>query len=314
MKTSVSVIGLGGVGGYFGFKLAQNYSASPDVSITFVARKETYTIINEKGLTLLSAEHPKSQAYPNNLIKDFDDLPASNLILICVKEYDLEQVCLAIKEKINDDTVILPLMNGADIYERIRKTISKGIVLPSCVYVASHIKEKACVEHKGKSGKIIIGNDPFHQQFSIEPIVTLLKNAGIDVEFKVNSLPDIWTKFLFIASFGLVTARYNKSIGQVNDDEKLKPEALAIMTEIKLIAFLKGIKLSDTIILDTFEKAATFPFHTPTSLQLDVHSKKRQNELELFAGTILKYGKELGANVPATAKIYEEIKQINVIP
>ena len=313
MAKTVSIIGLGGVGGYFGFKLAQTYLNTPDINITFVARNETYNIIKDKGLILLSAEHPNSTAYPNTLINNLNDLPLSDILLICVKEYDLEAVCLKIKGKISDDSIILPLMNGADIYERIRKIIPNGIVLPACVYVASHIKEKACVEHKGKSGKIILGKDPLHQIFSFDAIVPILQNAGIDVEFKENSLPDIWTKFFFIASFGLVTARYNKSIGQVNEENNLRVEALAIMTEIKRIAVLKGIKLSDTIISDTFEKAATFPYHTPTSLQLDVHSKKNQNELELFAGTIIKYGKELRIEVPATIKIYEEIKQLDLI-
>ena len=313
MKKSITVIGLGGVGGYFGFKLAQTYRDSPDVTITFVARNETYNIIKDKGLTLLSAEHANSTAYPNDLINNLNDLPVSDLLLICVKEYDLEAVCLTIKDKIKADTIILPLMNGADIYERIRKIIPNGILLPACVYVASHRKEKACVEHKGKSGKIILGKDPIHQEFLPDEIVLLLKNAGIDVEFKENSLPDIWTKFFFIASFGLVTARYNKSIGQVNEENNLKMEALAIMTEIKKITTLKGIKLSDTIIQDTFEKAATFPHYTPTSLQLDVQSKKAQNELELFAGTIIKYGKELRVEVPATTKIYEEIRRLHVI-
>lgn len=309
----ISIIGLGGVGGYFGFKLAQTYYTSQDVAITFVVRNETYNIIKDKGLTLLSAEHPNSTAYPNNLINNLDDLPVSDLLLICVKEYDLEAVCLTIKDKIKEGTIILPVMNGADIYERIRKIILNGIVLPTCVYVASHIKEKACVEHKGKSGKIIFGKDPLHQQFLPDEIVSLLRKAGIDLEFKENTLPDIWTKFFFIASFGLVTARYNKSMGQVNEEHNLKIEATAIMAEIEKIAILKGIKLSETIIQDTFEKAATFPYHTPTSLQLDVQSKKAKNELELFAGTIIKYGKELGVEVPATNKIYEEIKQLNTI-
>lgn len=313
MSKSITVIGLGGVGGYFGFKLAQTYNLSQKVIITFVARNETYNIIKDKGLTLLSSEHSNSSAYPNNLINNLNELPISDLVLICVKEYDLEAVCLKIKEKIKVNTVILPLMNGADIYERIRKIIPNGIVLPACVYVASHMKEKACVEHKGKSGKIILGKDPLHQQFLPAEIVLLLKNAGIDVEFKEDSLPDIWTKFFFIASFGLVTARYNKSMGQVNEEDNLKMEALAIMIEIKRIATLKGIKISDTIIPDTFEKAATFPYYTPTSLQLDVQSKKAHNELELFAGTIIKYGKELGVEVPATIKIYEDIKQLNIV-
>lgn len=310
MTKSVSIIGLGGVGGYFGFKLAQTYLNTPAITITFAARNETYKVIKDQGLLLLSAEHPNNTAFPNNLINNLDDLPLSDILLICVKEYDLETVCLKIKGKISGDTIILPLMNGVDIYERIRKIISNGIVLPACVYVASHMNEKACVEHKGKSGKIIFGKDPLHQNFSPDAVISLLQGAGIDVEFKENSLPDIWTKFFFIASFGLVTARYNKSIGQVNEENNYKLQALAIMTEIKGIAMLKGIKLSDTIISDTFEKAATFPYYTPTSLQIDVQSKKVKNELELFAGTIINYGNELGVKVPATIKMYEEIKAI----
>ena len=312
MKKTISVIGLGGVVGYFGFKLAQTYHDSLDVSIAFVARRETYKVVKEQGLTLLSAEHPKNTCYPNELIENLKDLPISDLILICVKEYDLEEVCLLINNKIKKDTIVLPLMNGADIYERIRKIIHNGIVFPACVYVASHIKAKACIEHKGKSGKILIGKDPLHKDYNPNSIIQLLKHAGIDIEFKEDVLTEIWAKFIFIASFGLVTARYNKSIGQVNEEDNLKKEAHSIMEEIKSIAILKGINISDTIIHATFKKAATFPYHTPTSLQLDVQANKAQNELELFAGSIIKYGRELGTEVPTTTQIYKEIKQLNL--
>ena len=80
------------------------------------------------------------------------------------------------------------------------------------------------------------------------------------------------------------------------------------MQEIKLIAESKGIKLQDDIIANTFEKASSFPPNNPTSLQLDVNSGKEQNELDLFAGAIVKYGKELNISTPATTKIYQEIK------
>ena len=57
------------------------------------------------------------------------------------------------------DVVVLPLMNGVDIYERIRRVLPTGIVLPACVYVASHLQQKGVVEHKGNPGRIIVGND-----------------------------------------------------------------------------------------------------------------------------------------------------------
>jgi len=309
MKTTeFAIIGLGGVGGYFGFKLAHQYAADHAVNINFIARGQTYDLVKEKGLTLLSAENPESVTRPHQLFREISELNHTDVFLICVKEYDLENICNQLKNKVNNDTILIPLMNGVDIYERIRRIIPHGIVLPSCVYVASHIKEKGIVEHKGNPGKIIVGKDPMFKEFDPQPVVDLLKNASIDIAYKEDSFPAIWSKFFFIASFGLVTARYNKSIGQVNEDPSLQDRARKIMQEIQLIADQKEIGLPQDIIEQTFQKASTFPYQTPTSLQLDVQSGKENTELELFAGAIINYGQLLDIPVPQTTQIYHEIK------
>ena len=82
------------------------------------------------------------------------------------------------------------------------------------------------------------------------------------------------------------------------------------MKEIEAITRGKGISLPTDIISNSFKKADSFPFETPTSLQLDVHSGKRDNELRLFGDTIIKYGKELGIAVPETELIAKEIKEM----
>ncbi|RAU81909.1 ketopantoate reductase family protein [Pontibacter arcticus] len=307
-KMNVTVIGLGGVGGYFGFKLASMYAGSEIARIAFVARGTTFQTVSHQGLTLLSPEHEVSVCHPSFLTESIAELPETDIFLICVKEYDLEQVCQSLKSSVTANTILLPLMNGADIYERIRKIIPNGIVLPACVYVASHIKEKGVVEHKGKPGKIYMGKDPLHPDFEPEETYQLLKNAGINISYTADAFPEIWRKFLFIASFGLVTARYNKSIGELLQNPALKEQAAGIMQEIKQIAEKKGIGLTDDAIEKTFERAATFPPQTPTSLQLDVQAGKSQNELELFAGTIIRYGKELNIATPVTERIYAELK------
>jgi 2-dehydropantoate 2-reductase len=173
---------------YFGFKLAQKYASSDAVNISFVARAQTYEIVKEKGLTLLSAEHENPGAHPHQIYRDLEELPATDVFVICVKEYDLENICQQLKSRVKEDTVILPLMNGVDIYERIRKIISNGIVLPSCVYVASHIKEKGIVEHKGNPGKIVMGKDPENPQYDALEIAALLKDACIDLDYKEDFL------------------------------------------------------------------------------------------------------------------------------
>lgn len=307
-KKHVVIIGLGGVGGYFGFKISQHNEIDKKNKISFVARGTTYETVEKRGLTLLSADHPKSITKPDAIYQSISELQNPDLILICVKEYDLEDICRQLSKVVTTNTVLLPMMNGADIYDRIRKILPKSIILPSCVYVASHIKEKGIVEHKGKPGQLILGKDPQHPAKNTDWIIDLLEKSKINFQFKETAQVDIWSKFIFIASFGLVTAKYNSSIGAVCTVELQKEEARNIMLEIKSIADKKGIDLSENIIRKTFDKAASFPPSTPTSLQLDVHSEKADNELDLFAGAILKYGKETKTPTPFSEKIYLEVK------
>ncbi|UOG73580.1 2-dehydropantoate 2-reductase [Hymenobacter tibetensis] len=310
MKTTeLAIVGLGGVGGYFGFKLAQFYAPDPAVNITFVARGATYDAVKEHGLTLLSPEHPHSVTRPAKLVQAVAELADVDVVVICVKEYDLEKICTELKPILHDNVVLLPLMNGVDIYDRIRRIIPAASVLPACVYVASHIKEKGVVEHKGNPGRIIVGQDPQRPAYQPQHVVGLLADAGIAIEYQPDAFPAIWTKFFFIASFGLVSARYNKSIGQVEEDSSLRERAQAIMQEIAAIAHEKGVVLPADIISQTFQKARSFPYHTPTSLQLDVNSNKSDTELELFAGAILTYGEALHIEVKETRKIYQEIQE-----
>lgn len=309
MKTKhIVIIGLGGVGGYFGFKINQFNKKHNLHKISFVARGKTYSVIKKKGLTLLSPEHNNSITNPDAIYQTISEIHNPDLIFICVKEYDLENVCNQLSNIITENTILLPMMNGADIYERIRKIIPNNTILPSCVYVASHIKEKGIVEHKGKAGKLIFGKDPEHTSENTDWIIDLIEKSKINFEFKENSIVDIWTKFIFISSFGLVTAKYNSSIGSVCTIELQKKEATEIMEEVKSIADKKGVYLQDDIIPITFEKAATFLSTTPTSLQLDVNSGKKNNELELFAGAIIKYGKKFNIKTPFTENIFSVIK------
>lgn len=307
-KRNIVIIGLGGVGGYFGFKINQSNETNSNHHVSFVARSKTYDTVKENGLTLLSSEHENSVTHPNAMYQTISEIKNPDLVLICVKEYDLENVCRQLSAVITKDTILLPMMNGADIYDRIRSIIPNNTILPSCVYVASHIKEKGIVEHKGKSGKLILGRDPAHSSVNLDWIIETLDRSQINFDFKENALVDIWTKFIFIASFGLVTAKHNSSIGSVCSIELQRTEASQIMSEITQIAQVKEIHLQDDIILKTFEKALTFPPNGPTSLQLDVNSEKTENELELFAGAIINYGKQVNIDTPFTTAIYQDIK------
>lgn len=309
-KKHIVVIGLGGVGGYFGFKINEFSTLNNLFTVTFIARAETYAVVKKNGLTLLSPEHQNSVTRPNFVLENIQEIIEPDLVLVCVKEYDLENVCRQLKEVITTKTIVLPMMNGADIYDRMRSILTSNTILTSCVYVASHIKQKGIVEHKGKAGKLIFGKDPENKNVDLKWVIDLMSKSNIYFDFKEDAMIAIWTKFIFIASFGLVTAKHNSSIGTVCSDALQKEEARNIMSDIKTIATKKGIALDEHIIDKTFATASTFPPTTPTSFQLDVHSGKEYNELELFAGAIIKFGQELDIATPYTDEIYLILKNM----
>lgn len=304
---NIGVIGIGGVGGYFGGKLTQLLNNSKDLAIYFVARNKHLHEIQKNGLILDTDEGVKI-CKPTYATDNILELPNLDFCLICVKSYDLDNVLMKLKEKISSNTMILPLLNGVDIYERIRQRIHNGVVFPSCVYVGTHIEICGKVTQRGGACTIFFGKDPQNNYF--DPVIfNLFKNSNIKYQWQDNPFIEIWNKYIFVASFGLVTANFNKTTGEVLASEELSNYVQSIMNEIINIAIKKGIVLSHSIITDVFTKAKTFPYETKTSFQRDIENNEKPDERELFGGSIIRMGKELGIPVNTTKEIYDSIQQ-----
>ena len=306
---SVCLIGVGGVGGYFGGKLAHTFSSNPDssVNIFFVARGKHLEAIKKNGLVLKSSEFGSMTCRPKLATERISDLPEIDIFLIAVKGYDLAGVAVSIRNQIKENTVLIPLLNGADIQERLRNKIKTGIILPACAYISSYVEEPGIIVHIGKPGKIIFGRDRDHPDTIPNEIFKVFEKSSIDYEWKDDANPAIWEKYIFIASLGLISACYNRTLGEILEEPSLKEEVIGIMNEIYSIVLKKNIRLPDGIVDLSLKKAAMFPRDTQTSLQRDIHQKKGKNELELFGGTIIDLGKKLGIPTPTTKKIYREL-------
>jgi 2-dehydropantoate 2-reductase len=309
---SVCLIGVGGVGGYFGGKLAHTFSSNPDssVNIFFVARGKHLEAIKKNGLVLKSPEFGSMTCRPKLATERISDLPEIDIFLIAVKGYDLAGVAVSIRNQIKENTVLIPLLNGADIQERLRNKIKTGIILPACVYISSYVEEPGIIVHIGKPGKIIFGRDQDHPDYIPNEIFKVFEKSSIDYEWKDDANPAIWEKYIFIASLGLISACYNRTLGEILEEPSLKEEVIGIMNEIYSIVLKKNIRLPDGIVDLSLKKAAMFPRDTQTSLQRDIHQKKGKNELELFGGTIIDLGKKMGIPTPTTKKIYRELEGV----
>jgi 2-dehydropantoate 2-reductase len=200
-------------------------------------------------------------------------------------------------------------LNGADIQERLRIRIHTGRILPSCVYISSYIEEPGRVL-TGRPGKIIFGKDPAYPEYTPHELFTLFQKASIDYEWKEDANPAIWEKYIFIASFSLISASSNRTLDEILEEPSLKRDVIGMMNEINSIALKKKVLLPEGIVDLSLKKVRMFPPGTQTSLQRDISQKRGKSELELFGGTILRLGQELGIPTPTTRKICQQLERI----
>lgn len=307
---NICFFGVGGVGGYYGTLVTKHVNETGLGKTYFIARGKHKEAIQKNGLLL-----KKDGGKEDILVKPYfcsetvDDLPIFDIVVVSVKGYDLENAAKELTKITGKNSVILPLLNGADIYERIRKNVSEAVVLPSCLYISAHIESPGVIFQTGGSGQIAIGKDPQYPKFYPEVLINLFKGSGIQISFFEDINTEIWTKYIFIASFALVTATYNKTLGEIAGDEKLGTLAKDIMREVESIAKALKINLPDDIVEKTFSKAGQFPFETKTSFQRDVELKGRQSEWDLFGGTIIRYADKFDIPVNNTKATLSRLLQ-----
>ena len=308
----VCIYGTGGVGGYFGGKIAEVFNNNPQFKgyeIYFIARGEHLRAIKQNGLAVKTPDRTIS-GRPTLATNDISEIPSPDLILLCVKGYDLNQAVTAIKTIPNENTVIIPLLNGVDIVERIRSILDTVIVLPACLYLGTHIESPGVINQSGGNGIIILGPDRKKPEYNGDSVKNFFQKTGIKYEWYDDPLPKIWEKYLFIAAFGMVTALAREPLGTVMKKDEYRNMVRGILEEIYAISRKKGINLPADIIEKSMNKTYNFPAEARTSYQRDLESGSRFNEGDLYGGTIIREGEALGVPTPVTKMVYQKITEL----
>ena len=308
----VCIYGTGGVGGYFGGKIAEVFNNNPQFKgyeIYFIARGEHLRAIKQNGLAVKTPDRTIS-GRPTLATNDISEIPSPDLILLCVKGYDLNQAVTAIKTIPNENTVIIPLLNGVDIVERIRSILDTVIVLPACLYLGTHIESPGVINQSGGNGIIILGPDRKKPEYNGDSVKNFFQKTGIKYEWYDDPLPKIWEKYLFIAAFGMVTALAREPLGTVMKKDEYRNMVRGILEEIYAISRKKGINLPADIIEKSMNKTYNFPAEARTSYQRDLESGSRFNEGDLYGGTIIREGEALGIPTPVTKMVYQKITEL----
>jgi 2-dehydropantoate 2-reductase len=308
MGLNVGIIGAGAVGGYFGGKLCRQISEQ-GLKVFFIARGHHLDAIRRNGLLVQTAKEGDWICHPNLATDDFRDLPALDVCLVCVKGYDLPQAVRQLRQCISETTAIIPLLNGIDIYERLREELDIARIFPACTYIGAQIAAPGVVAQRGGDCRILFGGDP--QAAGIRPhlVFELFEQSGIGYEWLDDPSSALWRKYIFIAAFGIVQAGFDKTLGQVMETPQLSGYVQAVMREITMLAREKGVDLPADVVEQSFEHGLSFAYKTKTSFQRDFEKEDKPDERDLFTGTILRLGTRLGIEVPVTRELQRLLEQ-----
>lgn len=304
-KTKILIAGIGGVGGYFGGSLAKHYQHNSDVEVSFLARGNHLAEINTNGLKVIKGDY-EFIAHPFSASDKAADIGVVDYILVCCKSYGLQSILNELPPCINNDTILLPFLNGVDAKPIIQSCFPNNLVLDGCAYIVSRLKSPGIIENNGKMESLYFGIDDFRDD-RIDLLESIFKNAGIEATQSTAISKIVWDKFIFISAIATATSYFNKTIGEILIDNNCAETVSGLLNEVIQLAHAKQIKIADDTHLKTMSKYASLPFETTTSMHSDFKSGNGKTELESLTGYVLREAEKICIDAPMFKKLYNSL-------
>lgn len=293
---NIAIIGTGGVGGYFGARLAQAGN-----KVSFVARGGHKKAMIANGLKLLS---PKGNfvlqdAYVVSSIPELKDI---ELILLGVKAWQVKDVAVQLKEVISENTIVMPLQNGVMAVDELLEALPKKNILGGLCNIFSKIKEPGVIEHMSSEPHIIFGELDNSLSERAGKIQSLFNEAGIENKLSECIRSDIWQKFMLICLGGL-GALTRANYGVLCNSPELREMMRKMLNEMYDVARAEGVDLPENIQDKIMDKTMRFAPSANSSMARDIWAG-RPSELNYQNGSVVKLAHKHGIHVPVNHFIY----------
>ncbi len=304
MKIRIGILGLGGVGGYFGGLLAKKYAGSDEIEIVFIARGETQKAIEKNGLKV-STEEQEFIAHPS-LVSNIPEIIGKIDFLICAtKTYHIEESLLAIQKCIKKNTVFLPLYNGVDAAERIQTIFADNEVLKGCAHVISFIEAPGIIKKISPFAKFYFGSETAPLSI-LNSLQNIFVKAGIDSTLSDRIEETIWEKFIFISPLATATSYLNQNIGEIITNDYSRKLYLDLLHEITMLAAVKGLAIPDDIILETIKKLEKAPKDATSSMHRDILAGNT-SELASLTEYVIQEAEKYELEMPTFQMVFNEL-------
>jgi 2-dehydropantoate 2-reductase len=292
----IAIIGTGGVGGYFGGRLA---NAGYDVS--FLARGEHLNAIRSKGLQIKSIMgdfHLKP-------VKAFDkikDMGISDLVILGVKAWQVKEVAGELNEIIHENSIVLPLQNGVLAIDDLKERIPPKNILGGICRIISKIESPGIIDHFAIEPAILFGELDNSKTDRVISVRDVFNNSGIYARIAEDIHAEIWKKFIAVCVSGLL-AITRSTYGELRELKESRQLMIDFLTEIYILSQRIGIAIEHDFIDKTVSFIDTFPKNSTSSLARDVWEGK-PSEIEYQNGTVVKLAEKYGIETPVNRFVY----------
>jgi 2-dehydropantoate 2-reductase len=297
----IAVVGAGGVGAGFGAALAK---AGGDV--TFIARGAHLAAMKSNGLKV---ESPRGDVHlvPTQATDDPASVGPVDIVLFCVKLWDVESAGKHIKPLVGANTAVIPLQNGIDAPERLVPILGKQAVMGGVAQISASIVAPGVIRQVGTFMRMLFGELDGSRSQRGEAFLALCQKAGFDAVLSDQILSELWIKFILLATNASVMAVARQPIGKLRDDPDMRPQFVAAYNEVIAVGKARGVKLpANTLDMMLAFNAGAPPTMKP-SMALDL---ERGNRIELpwLGGKVVELGRTLGVPTPTHALMYAALK------
>jgi len=297
----IVVMGAGGVGGFFGAKLAL---AGNDV--TFVARGRHLEAIRANGLRVEStsgAMHVAEARATDSL----SEIPRPDVVMFCVKLWDVEVAAQQIAPLLAKSGVVIPFQNGLASHEILNRVVGPEHVLGGVAYIAATIREPGVVAHTGTMARLRVGNFPGGPAARATEFAAACKDAKIDIDVSADIRRALWEKFCFLAAFAGCTCLARRPIGVVRADPDLRATFEGAVQEAWSVGRASGVLLADDYVKAQLTAIDTLPGEMKASMLHDLEAGRRL-EAPWLSGAVVEMATEAGLTAPISRALYAAVK------
>jgi 2-dehydropantoate 2-reductase len=292
----IAVMGTGGIGGYFGGRLAEG-----GAEVAFIARGRMLEALKKDGLRIksqLGDLHLRSVAATD----DPKQLSPVDLVVFGVKLWDTEEAARLIKPLVSGDTAVISFQNGVDKDEVLRSVLGDRAIIGGLSYIAATIAEPGVIAHSGPMQRLVFGEYDKRRSRRCEDFLEACRRGKIDAEISDDIEREIWEKFVFLVGLSGTTAPIRTPIGPIRSNAQTRAFLLDVMREVVAVGRAKGVALAQDYAEKRLAFCDTVPAAMTSSMAVDL---ERGNRLEVpwLSGGVVKLGAALSTPAPLNRAI-----------